>query len=134
MACGPGLRVIALSAALVAAGCTATSEQAGTARQLAHAQGSCGSLGPGTGLVDDRGWIVSMLPGAHALRVRGVGSVYLTAARMTQMDFDAGRPYYLALEGTNPASVLEWKVPGKDWSPVAKTFLYPPQGVTYAKQ
>ena len=75
-----------------------------------------------------------MLPGAHALRVRGGGEVYLTAARLSQMDFDAGRPYYLALEGTTPASVLEWKVPGKDWAPVAKTFLYPPQGVTYAKQ
>ena len=102
--------------------------------QQAHARGSCGSLGPGTGLVADKGWIVSMIPGAHALRVRGVGSVYLTAARMTQMDFDAGRPYYIVLEGTNPASVLEWKVRGKDWAPVAKTFLYPPQGVTYAKQ
>jgi len=102
--------------------------------QKAHARGTCGSLGPGTGLLADKGWIVSMLPGPHALRVRGGGSAHLTAARMTHMDFDAGRPYYIVLEGTNPASVLEWKVPGKDWEPVAKTFLYPPQGVTYVKQ
>ena len=134
MARRPASQVMSLFAALIAASCTATSDEARAARQLAHTQGSCGSLGPGTGLVADKGWIVSMLPGAHVLRVRGGGSAYVTAARMTHADFDAGRPYYIVLEDTSPSSVLEWKVPGKDWAPVAKTFLYPPQGVTYAKQ
>lgn len=101
--------------------------------QRAHAAGSCGSLGPGTGLRDGKGWIVSMLPGRHEVRIRGQGAVYLTVAKMTAMDFDAGRPYYIVADGLRPNSVIEWKVPGKGWAPVGKTFLYPPQGVTYAK-
>ena len=107
----------------------ASSEQA----QKAHAAGSCGSLGPGTGLRDGKGWIVSMLPGKHEFRVRGGGTAYLTVARMKALDFDVGRPYYIVVEGAQAGSVLEWKVPGKDWSEVAKTFLYPPQGVPYVK-
>jgi len=99
--------------------------------QQAHARGSCGSLGPGTGLQDGKGWVVSMLPGRHEFRVRGGGSVYLTVARMKTMDFDAGRPYYIVVEGAPRDAVLEWKIPGSDWGPVSKYFLYPPQGVTY---
>lgn len=96
--------------------------------QRAHAQGSCGSLGPGTGLKDNKGWIVSMLPGKHEFRVKGGGKVYLTAARQTVGDFDAGRLYYIVIEGAAPDALLEWKIPGSDWGPVSKYFLYPPQG------
>ena len=91
-----------------------------------HQQGSCGSLGPGTGLVSGKGWVVSMLPGKHEFRVRGGGSVYLTTARQSVVDFDVGRPYYIVIEGASPNAVLEWKMLGRDWQPVAKTFLYPP--------
>lgn len=94
--------------------------------QEAHQQGSCGSLGPGTGLEDGKGWVVSMLPGKHEFRVRGGGSVYLTTARQTVVDFDVGRPYYIVIEGAPPSAVLEWKMLGRDWQPVARTFLYPP--------
>ena len=75
-----------------------------------------------------------MMPGRHALRVRGGGEAYLTVARLKEFDFDAGRPYYIAMEGSSAASTLEWKVPGRGWAPVAQVFLYPPQGVTYARQ
>jgi len=95
--------------------------------QKAHSQGSCGSLGPGSGLKDNKGWIVSMLPGHHEFRVKGGGDVYLTVARESSLDFDAGRAYYIVIENATPASVLEWKVPGSDWGPVSKYFLYPPQ-------
>ena len=129
------MRFALAATCLVAASCmAATSVPEREAAQRAHASGSCGSLGPGTGLVGGKGWIVSMMPGRHALRVRGGGDPYLTVARLKEFDFDAGRPYYIVLEGTNEASTLEWKVPGKDWAPVARTFLYPPQGVTYPKQ
>ena len=99
--------------------------------QRAHARGSCGSLGPGSGLKDGKGWVVSMLPGRHEFRVRGGGSVYLTVARLGAMDFDAGRPYYIVIEGAKPDAVLEWKIPGSDWGAVSKYFLYPPQGTPY---
>lgn len=101
--------------------------------QAAHARGVCGSLGPGTGLVHGKGWIVSMLPGTHDLRMFRGGAVYLTAARLQSWSFDAGRPYYITVEGANPDSVLQWKVPGKGWVAVPTTFLYPPQGVSYAR-
>ena len=94
--------------------------------QEAHQQGSCGSLGPGTGLEGGKGWVVSMLPGKHEFRVRGGGSVYITTARQTVVDFDVGRPYYIVIEGAAPGAVLEWKMLGRDWQPVGKTFLYPP--------
>jgi hypothetical protein len=94
--------------------------------QEAHRQGTCGSLGPGTGLVGGKGWIVSMLPGKHELRMRGGGAVYLTTARQSVVDFDVGRPYYIVIEGAPPGAVLEWKMLGRDWQPVATTFLYPP--------
>jgi hypothetical protein len=94
--------------------------------QRAHAQGSCGSLGPGTGLKNGKGWVASMLPGRHEFRVRG-GQVYLTTARQPVGDFDAGRLYYIVVEGAAPDAVLEWKVPGSDWGRVSKYFLYPPK-------
>ena len=94
--------------------------------QRAHAQGSCGTLGPGTGLKNGKGWVASMLPGRHEFRVRG-GRVYLTTARQTVGDFDAGRLYYIVVEGAAPDAVLEWKVPGSDWGRVSKYFLYPPR-------
>ena len=120
---------------LLAASCmAATSLPERDAAQRAHARGSCGSLGPGTGLAGGRGWIVSMMPGRHALRMRGEGEAFLTVARLKEFDFDAGRPYYIALEGTTAGSTLEWKVPGRDWAPVSSAFLYPPQGVIYAPQ
>lgn len=99
--------------------------------QRAHATGSCGSLGPGSGLQEGKGWVVSMLPGRHEFRVRGGGAVFLTVARKGTMDFDAGRPYYIVVEGARPGAVLEWKIPGSDWGPVSKYFLYPPQGTPY---
>ncbi len=95
--------------------------------QRAHAQGSCGRLGPGTGLKDGKGWIVSMLPGKHEFRVRGGGKVLLTVARQSTLDFDVGRPYYIVIENAAPNAQLEWKIPGSDWGPVSKYFLYPPQ-------
>ncbi|HWI11136.1 MAG TPA: hypothetical protein VNU48_07390 [Burkholderiaceae bacterium] len=95
--------------------------------QRAHAQGSCGKLGPGSGLKDGKGWIVSMLPGKHQFRVRGGGKVYLTVARQSVVDFDVGRPYYIVIEDAAPGAVLEWKIPGSEWGPVSKYFLYPPQ-------
>lgn len=95
--------------------------------QQAHAQGSCGRLGPGSGLKDGKGWVVSMVPGKHEFRVRGGGKVYLTVARQSVVDFDAGRPYYIVIEGAGPDAPLEWKIPGSDWGPVSKYFLYPPQ-------
>ena len=99
--------------------------------QRAHAKGSCGSLGPGTGLKDGVGWVVSMLPGRHEFRMRGGGDVYVTVAKKSVLDFDAGRPYYIVIEGAKPGAVLEWKIPGSDWGPVSKYFLYPPQGTPY---
>lgn len=94
--------------------------------QQAHAQGSCGSMGPGTGLSGNKGWIVSMMPGKHEFRVKGgSGQVYVTAARQTTLDFDVGRPYYLVVEGAGPAPVIEWKIPGSDWGVVSNYFLYP---------
>jgi hypothetical protein len=71
--------------------------------QQAHAKGTCGRLGPGTGLSGDKGWVVSMLPGKHEFRVRGgTGKVYVTTARQAVVDFDAGRPYYIVIEGAGP--------------------------------
>ena len=99
--------------------------------QQQHAQGTCGSLGPGTGLRDGRGWIVSMLPGHREVSASGGGAACLTAARISSIDFDAGRPYYMVIEGLQARSTLEWKVPGQGWSPVLTPFLYPPQGVAY---
>ena len=99
--------------------------------QEAHRQGSCGSLGPGTGLRDGKGWVVSMLPGRHEFRMRGGGTVYVTVAKKTVVDFDAGRPYYIVTENAPPGATLEWKVPGSDWGPVSKYFLYPPSGTPY---
>lgn len=94
--------------------------------QRAHGQGACGSLGPGSGLSGNKGWVVSMLPGKHQFRVRGgAGQVYVTVARRSVVDFDAGRPYYIEVEGAGASPALEWKVPGSDWGPVSKYFLYP---------
>ena len=94
--------------------------------QKIHSQGSCGTMRPGTGLSGNKGWIVSMIPGKHEFRVRGNrGHVFVTVARKSILDFDAGRPYYIVVEGAGEAPALEWKVPGSDWAPVAKAFLYP---------
>jgi hypothetical protein len=95
--------------------------------QQAHAKGACGQLGPGTGLRDGKGWVVSMMPGKHEFRVRGGGEVYLTAAKVrSTMDFDIGRLYYISVEGAATDAVLEWRILGSDWAPVSKYFLYPP--------
>jgi hypothetical protein len=102
--------------------------------QQAHAQGSCGSLGPGTGLgPDGRGWVVSMLPGRHEFRMVGGGKVGVTVVKQTSVDFDAGRPYYIVVEGAPAEGHLQWKVPGRDWGPISKLFLYPPQGNIYQR-
>src|SRR3954464_5089079 len=80
--------------------------------QQAHAKGACGQLGPGTGLRDGKGWIVSMMPGKHQVRVRG-GQVYLTTARVkSTLDFDIGRLYYISIEGAPADAVLEWRILG----------------------
>ena len=126
------MKFLVLGLVLVASNAQALSPVPSDAQaQRAHATGTCGSLGPGSGLADGKGWVVSMLPGKHEFRVRGGGSVYLTVARKTSLDFDAGRPYYIVVEGARPGAVLEWKIPGTDWSPVSKYFLYPPQGTPY---
>lgn len=120
---------------LLLASCWLTLNCPGSAGQLAppelaqraHASGACGSLGPGTGLRDGKGWIVSMVPGKHKLRMHGPGAVYLTVARLHSMDFDAGRPYYIVIENAAPDSELEWMVPGGTWATVSTAFLYPRQ-------
>ena len=95
--------------------------------QQAHGKGACGRLGPGSGLRDGKGWVVSMMPGKHEFRVRGGGDVYLTTAKLAAtMDFDVGRLYYIAIERATPGSVLEWRILNSDWAPVSKYFLYPP--------
>ena len=95
--------------------------------QKAHAKGACGQLGPGTGLRDGKGWVVSMMPGKHEFRVRGGGQVYLTTARVkSTLDFDIGRLYYIAVEDAPANAVLEWRILGSEWGPVSKYFLYPP--------
>ena len=95
--------------------------------QQAHAKGACGQLGPGTGLRDGKGWVVSMMPGKHEFRVRGGGRVYLTTARVkSTLDFDIGRLYYIAVEDAPANAVLEWRILGSEWGPVSKYFLYPP--------
>jgi hypothetical protein len=95
--------------------------------QQAHAKGACGQLGPGTGLRDGKGWVVSMMPGKHEFRVRGGGQVYLTAARVkSTLDFDIGRLYYISVEDAPLNAVLEWRILGSEWGPVSKYFLYPP--------
>ena len=95
--------------------------------QQAHAKGACGQLGPGTGLRDGKGWIVSMMPGKHEFRVRGGGQVYLTTARVrSTLDFDIGRLYYISVEDAPAGAVLEWRILGSEWGPVSKYFLYPP--------
>jgi hypothetical protein len=102
--------------------------------QQAHAQGACGSLGPGTGLgVDGRGWVVSMLPGKHEFRMVGGGTVGVTVLKQPTADFDAGRPYYIVVSGAPADGHLEWKVPGRDWGPISKLFLYPPSGNIYKR-
>jgi hypothetical protein len=94
--------------------------------QQAHAKGACGQLGPGSGLRDGKGWVVSMMPGKHEFRVRG-GVVYLTTAKVkSTLEFDIGRLYYISVEGASPDDVLEWRIMGSDWAPVSKYFLYPP--------
>ncbi len=98
--------------------------------QGAHAQGTCGTLGPGSGLRDNKGWVVSMLPGHHEFRTRRGGSVYVTVARQTVLEADAGRLYYIVVEGASADTVLEWKTPKSDWAAIPKAFLYPPQNVT----
>ena len=121
-------RIAALAAAAVVTSALAlTPAPNDQEAQRAHAQGSCGSLGPGTGLRDGKGWVASMLPGRHEFRVRGGGSVYVTIAKKSVVDFDAGRLYYIVVEGAKPDAVLEWKIPGSDWGAVSKYFLYPPQ-------
>jgi hypothetical protein len=95
--------------------------------QQAHAKGACGQLGPGTGLRDGKGWVVSMMPGKHEFRVRGGGQVYLTTGRVkSTLDFDIGRLYYISVEDAPPDAVLEWRILGSEWGPVSKYFLYPP--------
>jgi len=98
-----------------------------TEAQQAHAKGACGQLGPGTGLRDGKGWVVSMMPGKHEFRVRGGGQVYLTTSRVkSTLDFDIGRLYYISVEDAAPDAVLEWRILGSEWGPVSKYFLYPP--------
>jgi len=95
--------------------------------QQAHAKGACGQLGPGSGLRDGKGWVVSMMPGKHEFRVRGGGQVYLTTARIkSTLDFDIGRLYYISVENAPADAVLEWRILGSEWGPVSKFFLYPP--------
>src|SRR5436190_5214595 len=95
--------------------------------QQAHAKGACGQLGPGTGLRDGKGWVVSMMPGKHEFRVRGGGQVYLTTARVkSKLDFDIGRLYYISVEDAPADAILEWRILGSEWGPVSKYFLYPP--------
>ena len=75
-----------------------------------------------------------MLPGPHEFRMVGGGSVGITVAKRTKLDFDVGRPYYIVVDGSPANGHLEWKVPGSDWGPVSKLFLYPPPANPYARQ
>ena len=122
------VRVAPVLAIVVATSASARSPASGdVAAQQAHAQGTCGVLAPGTGLKDGKGWVASMMPGKHEFRVRGGGEVYLTAARVkSTLDFDIGRLYPISVEHAPAGAVLEWRNVATDWTPVAKTFLYPP--------
>ena len=97
--------------------------------QEAHRLGQCGTPGPGTGLTvtptGSRGWVVSMLPGPHEFRIVGVGAVGVTLVKKTRLDIDAGRPYFIVIDGSSMQGRLEWKVPGSDWGPVSRYFLSP---------
>ncbi len=126
----PRVARVALLAGLASAATgarPATGPSADAEAQRAHAQGTCGQLGPGTGLSGDKGWVVSMIPGRHEFRMRGGGAAYVTVARLAAVDVDAGRPYYIVIEGARPGAVLEWKTPASDWAPVSRFFLYPVQ-------
>jgi hypothetical protein len=128
-------RILILLLALACGPAAARGAPTDAEAQQAHANGSCGSLGPGTGLgADGRGWIVSMLPGPHEFRMAGGGTVGITVAKKARIDFDAGRLYYVVIDGSPANGVLEWKVPGSDWGPVSKLFLYPPSGNPYSRQ
>ena len=117
----------ALAIAIAASASARTPAPSDVEAQRAHANGTCGQLAPGTGLKDGKGWVASMMPGKHEFRVRGGGEVYLTAARVkSTLDFDIGRLYTISVEHAPPGAVLEWRMLGNDWAPVAKTFLYPP--------
>ena len=122
-----GRTAAALLIALSSAGWARAPVPTDAEAQQAHAKGACGQLGPGTGLRDGRGWVVSMMPGKHEFRVRGGGDVYLTTSRVkSTLDFDIGRLYYISVEGAPKDAVLEWRILGSDWGPVSKYFLYPP--------
>src|SRR5438270_2083967 len=127
----PGAKLArALSAALIVAAsatCARSPVPTDVEAQQAHAKGACGQLGPGSGLREGKGWVVSMMPGKHEFRVRGGGQVYLTTAKVkSTLDFDVGRLYYISVEGAAPDAVLEWRIMGSEWGPVSKYFLYPP--------
>lgn len=101
--------------------------------QAAHAAGQCGVLGPGTGLANGQGWVVSMYPGRHEFRMVGGGTVGVTIAKKTVVDFFPGRLAPIYIEGAPAEGHLEWRMMGFDWGPVSKLFLYPPQGNVYAR-
>lgn len=130
MRSGQAFRFVAACALLVAAASSAAARPpipADAEAQQAHGRGACGQLGPGSGLRNGKGWVVSMMPGKHQFRIRGGGAVYLTTAKVkSAMDFDIGKLYYIELEGAAPDAVLEWRILGSDWAPVSKYFLYPP--------
>jgi hypothetical protein len=121
--CRTPARSALILAALLLIGCSD--------KQALHAKGHCGSMSPGTGLTDypddKRGWVASMIRGTHHFRINGNGNVYLTFARTQSADFTSDLPMHtIRLEGTDHASILEWKIPGaKNWEPVPITFLYP---------
>jgi hypothetical protein len=119
-----------------------------TDAQWAHMQLRCGShKTAGTGLADlsdrepgmKRGWMASMIPGYHAVRVVGGGAVQFGPQRSRKQEaeelrestsgvviYKAGMAQLITLFGVTKDSVLEWKPPGaKQWEKIDTAFLYP---------
>ena len=80
--------------------------------QRAHAKGSCGSLGPGTGLRDTaRAGSSRCCPASTSCACAAGGEAYLTVAKLKSMDFFPGQPVYITVEGAPAGATLEWKTP-----------------------
>lgn len=98
--------------------------------QEAHVKRVCGWLAPGEGLTKlpdgrEQGWVASMIRGVHQFRIRGPGTVEVSAAKLREVDFEGALMHTITLTGTTKESVLEWKIPGaRDWESVDKAFLY----------
>ena len=92
--------------------------------QETHRQGSCGSLGPGEGGKGRLGRLDASRQARISRPRRRLG----LPRRQVERGRLRCRPAVLHRHrGAAPGALLERKMLGRDWQPVAKTFLYPPQ-------